>query len=86
MSLEFDLLNTKEKILKLARRDPFISINDLAELAETTNKYVRTTLSENNYSLQNERRKVVYILRKQNKELKKENKKLTMYRRVSNED
>lgn len=86
MSLEFDLLNTKEKILKLARRDPFITINDLSVLAETTNRYVRTTLSENNYSLQIERRKVVGILRKQNKELRKENKKLTMYRRVSNED
>lgn len=41
----------KEIIIENAYRDPFLKIEDLAELANTTSKYVRTILSEANLSL-----------------------------------
>src|SRR5690554_2420731 len=41
----------KEIIIENAYRDPFLKIEDLAELADTTSKYVRTILSDANVSL-----------------------------------
>lgn len=41
----------KEIIIENAYRDPFLKIEDLAEMADTTSKYVRTILSEANVSL-----------------------------------
>lgn len=46
----------KEKILENARKDPFLKIEDLAKLANTTPRYVRTILSEANLSLMQLRR------------------------------
>ncbi len=47
----FDWKTKKEKILENARKDPFLKIEDLARIAETTPRYVRTILSEANMSL-----------------------------------
>ncbi|MFW6035871.1 MAG: hypothetical protein ACOCRZ_06410 [Halothermotrichaceae bacterium] len=41
----------KEIIIENACRDPFLKIDDLAEMASTTSRYVRTILSESNISL-----------------------------------
>ncbi len=41
----------KEIILENAQKDPFLKIEDLAKLADTTSRYVRTILSEGNISL-----------------------------------
>ncbi|MFW6022903.1 MAG: hypothetical protein ACOCQW_05285 [Halanaerobiaceae bacterium] len=41
----------KEIILENAYRDPFLKIEDLSKMADTTSRYVRTILSESNLSL-----------------------------------
>lgn len=46
----------KEQILVLARRDPFLKIEEIAAKVDTTPRYVRTTLSEAKISLMQLRR------------------------------
>lgn len=46
----------KEQILNLARRDPFLKIEEIAATVETTPRYVRTILSEAKVSLMQLRR------------------------------
>lgn len=41
----------KEIIVENAHKDPFLKIEDLAEIANTTSRYVRTILSESDISL-----------------------------------
>ncbi|AGB40433.1 hypothetical protein Halha_0440 [Halobacteroides halobius DSM 5150] len=41
----------KEKVVYLAKRDPFLKVEKIAQLAETSSHYVRTVLSEANLSL-----------------------------------
>lgn len=41
----------KEIIIENVYRDPFLTVSDLAELADTTSRYVRTILSAENLSL-----------------------------------
>lgn len=43
----------KEYIIRLAKKDPFLKIEEIAEIAQTTQRYVRTILSEANLSLMN---------------------------------
>jgi|GEM_PF-1548688 hypothetical protein len=47
----FSWKTKKEIILENASRDPFLKIEDLAKLANTTSRYVRTILSEADLSL-----------------------------------
>lgn len=61
----FDWKTKKEKILENARRDPFLKIEDLAKIADTTPRYVRTILSEANMSLMELRRE--YARKMENK-------------------
>ncbi|MFW5980084.1 MAG: hypothetical protein ACOCQ2_01815 [Halanaerobiales bacterium] len=49
----------KQKIIDFVKNDPFLKIDELAKLADTTTKYVRTTLSEANISLMKMRKKYV---------------------------
>jgi hypothetical protein len=56
----------KEKIIEFTRRDPFLKINDLAERANTTPRYVRTILSEANLSLMKLRKD--YVRRIENRD------------------
>ncbi|SKA10316.1 hypothetical protein [Selenihalanaerobacter shriftii] len=44
-------LNKKEKVVYLAKNDPFLKVEELAEKVETTPHYVRTVLSEARLSL-----------------------------------
>lgn len=44
-------LSKKEQVLQLARRDPFLRIEEIAQQVGTTAPYVRTILSENRVSL-----------------------------------
>lgn len=46
----------KERVVGIARDDPFLSIEEIAQLAGTTPRYVRTTLSEGDVSLMELRR------------------------------
>lgn len=41
----------KEYIMRIAQEDPFLKIEEIADLASTTRRYVRTILSEANLSL-----------------------------------
>ncbi len=41
----------KAKVLQTARRDPFLSIDEIAAIVRTTPRYVRTILSESQVSL-----------------------------------
>ncbi len=43
----------KEYIVRLAKEDPFLKIEEISKLAKTTPRYVRTILSEANLSLMN---------------------------------
>lgn len=52
--MEYEL--KREKIVRLAKEDPFLTVDKIASLAETTIRYVRTVLYENNISLQELRR------------------------------
>jgi len=51
----------REKIVHLAKDDPFLTVEKIATLADTTARYVRTVLYENNISLQELRK--LYALR-----------------------
>jgi len=51
----------REKIVRLAKDDPFLTVEKIATLADTTARYVRTVLYENNISLQELRK--LYALR-----------------------
>lgn len=44
-------LTKKERVIYLAQEDPFLKVEKIAQLAETTSHYVRTVLSEANLSL-----------------------------------
>lgn len=44
-------LNKKEKVIYLAKNDPFLKVEELAEQVGTTSHYVRTVLSEAKLSL-----------------------------------
>jgi hypothetical protein len=61
----YDWKTKKEKILENARKDPFLKIEDLARIASTTTRYVRTILSEANMSLMQLRRE--YARRMENR-------------------
>ncbi len=52
----FNFKTKKEIILENAYRDPFLKIEDLANKADTTSRYVRTILSESKVSLMKSRR------------------------------
>ncbi|HHY09537.1 MAG TPA: hypothetical protein GX528_03105 [Firmicutes bacterium] len=43
--------STKEKVIAQARQDPFLTVEEIAKMAETTERYVRTILSEADLSL-----------------------------------
>lgn len=47
----FNYKTKKEIIIENAYQDPFLKIEDLAQKADTTSRYVRTILSESNLSL-----------------------------------
>lgn len=51
----------REKIVHLAKGDPFLTVEKIAALADTTARYVRTVLYENNISLHELRK--LYALR-----------------------
>ena len=44
-------LTKKERVIYLAKQDPFLKVEKIAQLAETTSHYVRTVLSEADLSL-----------------------------------
>lgn len=44
-------LTKKERVIYLAQEDPFLKVEKIAQLAETTSHYVRTVLSEADLSL-----------------------------------
>lgn len=52
-----ETVTKKEQILHLARKDPFLRIEEIAAQADTTPRYVRTILSEAKLSLMALRRK-----------------------------
>lgn len=47
----------KERVVRLARMDPFLSVDEIARLVGTTSRYVRTTLSEAGITLTDLRRR-----------------------------
>lgn len=49
--VNFNYKPKKDIIIENAYRDPFLKIEDLAQIADTTSKYVRTILSESRVSL-----------------------------------
>lgn len=49
----FDVETKKDYIIRLAKKDPFLKIEEIAQLVVTTPRYVRTILSEANLSLMN---------------------------------
>ena len=49
----FEIETKKDFIIRLAKKDPFLKIEEIAQLVETTPRYVRTILSEANLSLMN---------------------------------
>lgn len=49
----FDVETKKDFIIRLAKKDPFLKIEEIAQLVVTTPRYVRTILSEANLSLMN---------------------------------
>lgn len=51
MTMMTEELTKKEQIVKLAKEEPFLSIEDIAAVAETTERYARTVLSEAKISL-----------------------------------
>lgn len=61
----------KDNIIKLATNEPFLSISDIAEMADTTQRYVRTILSEADISLMKLRKENYERLEKENKRLRK---------------
>ena len=65
-------MNTKEKIMHFAKDNPFRNIEQIAELSETTVMYVRTTLSEADFSLMEMRKKEYERLKRDYEELKQQ--------------
>lgn len=62
--------NTKKaKIIEYARKDPFLKIEDLAQQAETTPRYVRTILSEANLSLMKLRKEYAKRIENRNNQI-----------------
>lgn len=55
----------KEFIIRVAKSDPFLKIEEIAEQAKTTQRYVRTILSEANLSLMNLREEYARKMEKQ---------------------
>ena len=53
-------MTTRDKIVEIAKSNPFFKIVEIAELAGTTERYVRTVLSEENFGLA-EKRKEEYM-------------------------
>lgn len=49
--INFEEETKKDMIIRLAKSDPFVSIEEVANQADTTNRYVRTILSEAEISL-----------------------------------
>lgn len=47
----------KARVLKLVQRDPFLSVDEIADLVGTTSRYVRTSLSEAGLTLTGLRRR-----------------------------
>lgn len=66
----------KEKVIKIARNNPFLTVKNIATQCNTTPRYVRTTLSENQVSLTKLRKDHFFDLKKRYKELKKEHEQL----------
>ncbi|SNY19289.1 hypothetical protein SAMN06265827_10594 [Orenia metallireducens] len=54
----------KDMIIRLAKSDPFVSIEEVANQADTTNRYVRTILSEAEISLMQLRKEAYQNLEK----------------------
>ncbi|TDX59046.1 hypothetical protein [Orenia marismortui] len=52
-------LTKKERVIYLAKKDPFLKVERISQLAETTSHYVRTVLSEANLSLTKLRKQYV---------------------------
>lgn len=67
----------KEIIIENAYRDPFLTINDLSELADTTSRYVRTILSEANLSLMKLRKE--YTRKIENSNIRRDDKLLLSF-------
>ncbi|GAB6099249.1 hypothetical protein JCM16358_11280 [Halanaerocella petrolearia] len=67
---KFTLYNwtKKERVIYLAKRDPFLKVERIAELAETSSHYVRTVLSEANLSLTKLRKEYAENKRRLDKE------------------
>lgn len=55
----------KEFIIRVAKNDPFLKIEEIADQAKTTQRYVRTILSEANLSLMNLREEYARKMEKQ---------------------
>ena len=55
----------KSKVLRVARQDPFLSIEEIANQVETTPRYVRTILSESQVSLMQLRKEYAKRLEQQ---------------------
>lgn len=54
--------SVKARVIALATKDPFLTVEELAQSVETTNRYVRTILSEADLSLNSLRRNYVRLL------------------------
>ncbi len=56
--------SVKAQVIALATKDPFLTVEELAQIVGTTNRYVRTILSEADLSLDLMRRNYARILEK----------------------
>lgn len=54
----------KERVVRLAQADPFLSVEEIARLVGTTSRYVRTTLSEAGITLTDLRRRFADDMRR----------------------
>lgn len=61
-------LSKKERVLRLAQTDPFLSVDEIANMVGTTSRYVRTSLSEAGLTLTELRRRFAEDMRKRLKE------------------
>ncbi|MEJ6949933.1 hypothetical protein [Natronospora cellulosivora (SeqCode)] len=61
----------KDMIIENAKSDPFLSIEDIAELAKTSSSYVRTILSESNLSLMKLRKEYAHKIEEKNNNIEK---------------
>jgi len=62
--INFEEETKKDMIIRLAKSDPFVSIEEVANQADTTNRYVRTILSEAEISLMQLRKEAYQNLEK----------------------